>query len=55
VQRLDVILTSIGSKFSLAFVFYSLSIFIDMPILTSFVFCDAAEQLGEIIKLCLDN
>jgi hypothetical protein len=55
VQRIDVIITSIGSKFSLAFVFYSLYLSVNMPLLNNFVFCDAAEQLGEIIKLHLDS
>jgi hypothetical protein len=56
VKRLDDILTSVGSRFSfLLLSSTALFLFVDMPLLTSCIFHDAAKQLGEIIKLHLDN
>jgi hypothetical protein len=55
VKRLDDILTSVGSKFSRAFVFYCfIPVCRHALFLLVVFFRDAVEQLGEIIKLRLD-
>jgi hypothetical protein len=55
VKRLNDILMSVGSKYSLTFVFSCFIFVCRHTFFTSCVFRDAAEQLGEIIKLCLDS
>jgi hypothetical protein len=54
VERLDAIVASIGSKFFELPLCPATLLPIDMLLLAYLYFHDAAEQLGEVMKLCLE-
>jgi hypothetical protein len=53
-ERLDAIVASIGSKFFGLPLYPATLVFVDILLLAYLFFCDAADQLGEVMKLHLE-
>jgi hypothetical protein len=54
VEQLDAIVASVGSKFFGLPLYPAILVFVDILLLAFSYFRDAAEQLGEVMKLCLE-
>jgi Flp pilus assembly protein TadB len=54
VERLDAIVASVGSTFFGLLLYPATLALVDIRQLAYLYFCDAAEQLGKVMKLCLE-